>query len=109
MAIMGKNQNANFSKPFHGRIFISWNLILETFFCKKIKKFSMDNFFSLDACSRPMWGAVHTLLNTGLSVVFSIFSCRRRQKILPGFTKDIASIYKKLQFSALSSDVVKSV
>ena len=52
--IMGKNQNANFSKPFHGRILISWNPILDTFFCTKIKKFTMDNFFPLDACSRPM-------------------------------------------------------
>ena len=43
-------------KPFHGRILISWNLILDKFFCTKIKKFTMDHFFSLDACSRPMWG-----------------------------------------------------
>ena len=43
--IMGKNQNAIFSKPFHGRILISWNLILYTFLCTKIKKFTIANFF----------------------------------------------------------------
>ena len=43
-----------FSKPFYGRILISWNLILDTFFCTKIKKFTIVNFFSLDACSGPM-------------------------------------------------------
>ena len=47
MAIMGKNQNVNFSKPFHGRILISWNPILGTFLCTKIEKFTMDNFFLL--------------------------------------------------------------
>ena len=51
--IMGKNKNANFSKPFNGRILISWNLIVDTFFCTKIKKFTIGNFFSLDAGSRP--------------------------------------------------------
>ena len=35
------------------RILISWNLILYTFFCTKIKKFTIVHFFSLDACSRP--------------------------------------------------------
>ena len=33
---------------------ISWNLIVDTFFCTKIKKFTMDNFFSLDTYSDPM-------------------------------------------------------
>ena len=51
MAIMGKNQNANFSKPFDGRTLISWNLILYTFLDTKIKKITMDKIFSLDACS----------------------------------------------------------
>ena len=44
-----------FSKSPNGRILISWNLIVDTFFCTKIKKFTIGNFFSLDACSRPMW------------------------------------------------------
>ena len=46
-------------KPFHGRILISWNLILDTFFCTKIKKFTIAHFFSLDACSGPMWPLDH--------------------------------------------------
>ena len=50
-------ENAFFSKPFNGRILIFWNLILYTFLCTKIKKFTIGNFFSLDACSSPMWGA----------------------------------------------------
>ena len=53
-----KTQKRIFSKPFHGRILISWNLIL---FCTKIKKFTMDNFFSLDACSGPMCVSVYLL------------------------------------------------
>ena len=53
MAIMGKNQNANFPKPFNGRILISWNRIVDTFFCTKIKKFTIGNFFSFDACLSP--------------------------------------------------------
>ena len=52
--IMAKKQNANFSKPFNGRILISWNLILYIFLCTKIKKITMGNFFSLDAGSSPM-------------------------------------------------------
>ena len=52
---MSKNEkNAFFSKPFNGPILIFWNLILYTFLCTKIKKFTIVNFFSLDACSRPM-------------------------------------------------------
>ena len=35
-----KTQKRIFSKPLNGRILISWNLILDTFFCTKIKKFS---------------------------------------------------------------------
>ena len=49
-----KNKKCFFSKPFHGRILISWNLIVDTFFCTKIKKFTIVDFFSLDAGSRPM-------------------------------------------------------
>ena len=33
------------------KILISWNLILYTFLCTKIKKIALGNFFSLDACS----------------------------------------------------------
>ena len=47
-------KNAFFSKPLQPPILISWNPVLYTFLCTKIKKFTMDNFFSLDACSRPM-------------------------------------------------------
>ena len=43
-----------FSKPFNGPILIFWNLILYTFLCTKIKKITMGNFFSLDACLSPM-------------------------------------------------------
>ena len=43
------------SKPFHGPILISWNLILYTFLCTKIKKITIVNIFFLDACSGPMW------------------------------------------------------
>ena len=43
------------SKSPYGRILISWNLILYTFLCTKIKKFTMGNFFSVDAFSSPMW------------------------------------------------------
>ena len=35
-------------------ILISWNLILYTFLCTKIKKITIGNFFSLDACSSHM-------------------------------------------------------
>ena len=53
---MSKSEkNAFFSKPFNGPILIFWNLILYTFLCTKIKKFTIVHFFSLDACSRPMW------------------------------------------------------
>ena len=53
---MSKSEkNAFFSKPFNGPILIFWNLILYTFLCTKIKKITIVNFFSLDACSRPMW------------------------------------------------------
>ena len=45
---------AFFSKPFNGPILIFWNLILYTFLCTKIKKFTMGNFFSLDAWLSPM-------------------------------------------------------
>ena len=48
-------KNAFFSKSWNGRILISWNLIVDTFFCTKIKKFTIGNFFSLDTYSRPMW------------------------------------------------------
>ena len=52
---MSKSEkNAFFSKPFNGPILIFWNLILYTFLCTKIKKFTMDNIFSHDACSKPM-------------------------------------------------------
>ena len=40
-------KNAFFSKPFNGRILISSNLILYTFLCMKIKKFTIGNFFLL--------------------------------------------------------------
>ena len=54
--LMSKSEkNAFFSKPFNGPILIFWNLILYTFLCTKIKKFTIVHFFSLDACSRPMW------------------------------------------------------
>ena len=52
-------KNAFFSKPSHGRILISWNPILYTFLCTKIKKITIDNFFSLDACSGPMCPAAY--------------------------------------------------
>ena len=44
-----------FSKPFHGRIFIVWNPFIYIFICPKIKKITIGNFLSLDACYRPMW------------------------------------------------------
>ena len=54
--LMSKSEkNAFFSKPFKLRILISWNPILHTFLRTKIKKITMDNIFSLDACSGPMW------------------------------------------------------
>ena len=40
-------KNAFFSKPSHGQILISWNPILYTFLCTKIKKFTLGNFFLL--------------------------------------------------------------
>ena len=49
-------KNAFFSKPFNGPILIFWNLILCTFLCTKIKKITMEHFFSLDACLHSMWG-----------------------------------------------------
>ena len=52
---MSKSEkNAFFSKPFNGPLLIFWNLILHTFLCTKIKKFTMEHFFSLDACLSPM-------------------------------------------------------
>ena len=48
-------KNAFFSKSWNGRILISWNLIVDTFFCTKIKKFTIVDFFSLDTYSDPMW------------------------------------------------------
>ena len=49
-----------------GQIFLvqngSWNLIVDTFFCTKIKKFTIVNFFSLDACSGPMCPMSMTLM-----------------------------------------------
>ena len=51
---MSKSEkNAFFSKPFNGLILIFWNLILYTFLCTEIKKFTIVHFFSPDACSRP--------------------------------------------------------
>ena len=47
-------KNLIFSKPSQMRILISWNLSVDTFFCTKIKKFTIVDFFSLDAGSRPM-------------------------------------------------------
>ena len=44
MAIMGKNKNANFSKPFNVWIFIFWNPFIYIFICPKIKKFTIGNF-----------------------------------------------------------------
>ena len=37
-------KNAFFSKLFQPPILISWNPVLYTFLCTKIKKFTMDNF-----------------------------------------------------------------
>ena len=52
---MSKSEEiAFFSKPFNGPILIFWNLILYTFLCTKIKKITMGNFYSLDACLSPM-------------------------------------------------------
>ena len=65
MAIMGKNQNANFPKPFNGRILISWNLILH-----KNQKIYHRQLFSLDACLSPMY-QINILLNL-LSQVLKI-------------------------------------
>ena len=46
--LMSKSEkNALFSKPFNGPILIFWNLILYTFLCAKIKKFTMEHFFCL--------------------------------------------------------------
>ena len=64
-----KHKKRIFSKPFHGRILISWNLIVDTFFCTKIKKFTIVNFFSLDACSGPM-----CLISQYLSLPITIFT-----------------------------------
>ena len=53
--LMRKSEkNAFFSKPSHGPILISWNLILYTFLWTKIKKITIGNIFSLDACLSPM-------------------------------------------------------
>ena len=55
--LMRKSEkNSIFSKPYNGRILISWNPILYTFLCTKIKRYTMNNIFSFDACSGPMWG-----------------------------------------------------
>ena len=50
------------SKPSHGRILISWNPILYTFLCTKIKKITIDNIFSRDACSESMYGLNHPII-----------------------------------------------
>ena len=44
--------------PPHGWILISWNPILYSFLCTKTKRFTMDNFFSLDACSSSTWCSI---------------------------------------------------
>ena len=49
-----KHKKRIFLKPFHGRIFIFWNPFIYIFICPKIKKITIGNFLSLDACSGPM-------------------------------------------------------
>ena len=95
---MGKNKNANFSKPFNGRIFIFWNPFIYIFICPKIKKFTIGNFLSLDACSGPMWALLWgwtgwgSLCNSAMSSFHCILS-----GLLVFFTADWSSIRDVLQ------------
>ena len=75
--LMSKSEkNAFFSKPFNGPILIFWNLILYTFLCTKIKKISIGNFFSLDACLNPMWPHLWNLFKR-IRIVMGKFRCTK--------------------------------
>ena len=57
--LMTKSEkNSIFSKPCKLPILISWNRILYNFLCMQIKKYPIDNVFSLHAYSGPMWRVV---------------------------------------------------
>ena len=76
---MSKSEkNAFFSKPSQPPILISWNLILNTFLCTKIKKITIDNIFSLDACLGPMWGLLRAPLVLISLIIMTMMLKRRR-------------------------------
>ena len=92
-------KNAFFSKSWNGRILISWNLIVDTFFCTKIKKFTIVNFFSLDTYSDPMCTGLYRAKNrAGTGLYWAVMNCTRRTWTMQDYTGRLNGLYRTVLY-----------